>query len=89
MSWCAAMHGRRSWAIREPEEKIQIALDDLQIPGEGALAGDRTISGPLAEDGIDGFTVALQLRQIVAMQHWQGHPKYTLGDAIQSLVKTS
>ena len=41
-----------------------------------------------AEDGIGGFEVALRLRQIVAMQHWLGHPEYTLGDAIQSLART-
>jgi hypothetical protein len=34
-------------------------------------------------------SLALRLRQMVAMHHWLGHPEYTLGDAIQSVAKTS
>jgi hypothetical protein len=40
------------------------------------------------EDGIDGFKVALRLRQIVALRHWLGDTEYTLGDAVQSLVRS-
>jgi hypothetical protein len=42
-----------------------------------------------AEDGIEGFKLALRLRQMVAMQHWLGHLEYSLGDAIQLVTKTS
>jgi hypothetical protein len=41
-----------------------------------------------ADDAIGGFELALRLRQMVAMQHWLGHPEYTPGDAIQSLDRT-
>ena len=36
-----------------------------------------------------GGVVSEDVRQIVAMQHWLGKPEYTLGDAIESLIKTS
>ncbi len=42
-----------------------------------------------AEDGIAGFKLALQLRQNVAMEHLQGNPRYTLGDAIKAVIKMS
>ncbi len=37
------------------------------------------------EDGIQGFSTALKLRQIVAVQHWLGNPGYTLFDALQAV----
>ena len=39
------------------------------------------------EDGIEGFALALRLRQIVARQHWSGNTRYTLGDAIKETTK--
>src|SRR3954469_15214052 len=73
---------------RNPEERIQIALENLQSRAKEPLPEIERIPVHYAEDGIDGFTLALRLRQIVAMQHWMGHPEYTLGDAIQSIVKS-
>ena len=40
------------------------------------------------EEGIDGFTAALRLRQIVAMQHWLGNAEYTMLDAIKAQIKS-
>jgi len=75
--------------VLDPDEKIQIALEDLQSRAKEPLPEIERFPVHYAEDVIEGFTLALQLRQMVAMQHWLGHPEYTLGDAIQSLVKTS
>ncbi len=75
--------------VLDPDEKIQIALEDLQSRAKEPLLEIERFPVHYAEDGIKGFTLALRLRQMVAMQHWLGHPEYTLGDAIQSLVKTS
>ncbi len=74
--------------VQDPEEKLRIALEDLQSRAKEPLPEIERFPVHYAEDGIDGLTLALRLRQLVAMQHWLGHPGYTLGDAIQSLAKT-
>jgi hypothetical protein len=74
---------------RDPEEKIRIVLEDLQSEAKAPLPGIERFPVHYAEDGIEGFKLALLLRQIVAMQHWLGNTGYTLGDAIQSVVRTS
>jgi hypothetical protein len=73
---------------RDPDEKIRFALEDLQSRAKEPLPEIERFPVHYAEDGIGGLEVALQLRQMVAMQHWLGHPEYTLGDAIQSLART-
>ena len=75
--------------VRDPGEKFQIVLGDLQSRAKEPLPEIERFPVNYAEDGIDGFTLALRLRQMVAMQHWLGNPEYTLGDAIQSLAQTS
>jgi hypothetical protein len=74
--------------VQDPDERITIALEDLQTRAKEPLPEIERFPVHYAEDGIDGFTMALRLRQIVAMQHWLGHPEYTLGDAILSLTRT-
>jgi hypothetical protein len=73
---------------QDPEEKIKIALEDLESRAKEPLPEIERFPVHYAEDGIDGIAMALRLRQIVAMQHWLGNPGYTLGDAIQSLART-
>ena len=73
---------------RNPAEKTRIALEDLQSRTKQPLPEIERFPVHYAEDGIGGFEVALQLRQMVAMQHWLGNPEYTLGDAIQSVAKS-
>jgi len=74
--------------VRDPEEKIKIMLEDLTSRAKEPLPEIERFPVHYAEDGIAGFQLALRLRQMVAMQHWLGHPEYTLGDAIQSLAQT-
>lgn len=75
--------------IRDPEEKLQVALDDLHSQAKEPLPEIERLPVHYAEDGIGGFKLALHLRQMVAIQHWQGHPEYSLGDAIRSVTGTS
>jgi hypothetical protein len=75
--------------VRDPEEKMQIVLDDLQSRAKEPLPEIERFPVHYAEDGIEGFKLALRLRQMVAMQHWLGHPEYSLGDAIKSVATTS
>ncbi len=75
--------------VRDPEEKIKIVLEDLESRAKEPLPEIERFPVHYAEDGIEGFKLALRFRQLVAMQHWLGHPEYTLGDAIQSVAKTS
>lgn len=74
---------------RDPGERIAIALADLESRAREPLPEVERFPVHYAEDGIGGFELALRLRQVVAMQHWLGHPEYTLGDAIQSVVRTT
>ena len=74
--------------VRDPEERIKIVLEDLESRAQEPLPEIERFPVHYVEDGIEGFKLALRLRQLVAMQHWLGNPEYTLGDAIQSLAKT-
>lgn len=73
---------------RDPEEKLEIALADLRARAREPLPEFERFPVHHAEDGTGGFELALRLRQMIAMQHWLGHPEYTLGDAIQALAGT-
>jgi hypothetical protein len=75
--------------IQNPEERFELALEDLKSRANEPLPEIERFPVHYAVDGIEGFKLALRLRQMVAMQHWLGHPEYTLGDAIQSVAKTS
>jgi hypothetical protein len=75
--------------VRDPGEKSRIVLEDLESRAKEPLPEIERFPVHYAEDGIGGFTLALRLRQIVAMQHWLGNREFTLGDAIQSLAQTS
>src|SRR5262249_36774403 len=75
--------------IQDPDERITIALEDLQARAREPLPEIERFPVHYAEDGIDGFAMALRRGEVVAMQHWLGHPESTRGDAIQALVRTT
>jgi hypothetical protein len=79
----------RTARVRDPQEKIKIALEDLESRADEPLPEIDRFPVHYAEDGIQDFTMALRLRQIVAMQHWLGNLEYTMRDAIQSIVAPS
>src|SRR5262249_47789075 len=64
---------------RDPGEKFEIALADLQARAREPLPEVELFPVNYAADGIGGFELALRLRQMVAMQHWLGNTEYTLG----------
>ncbi len=75
--------------IADPEEKRKMILEDFKdftSRAEEPLPQIERLPVHYAEDGIAGFKLALQVRQIVAMQHWLGNHGYTLSDAIESLI---
>ena len=78
--------------IADPEEKRKMLLEnfkDFTSRAEEPLPRIERLPVHYAEDGIGGFKLALQVRQLVAIQHWLGNPGYTLGDAIRSLYGMS
>jgi hypothetical protein len=74
-------------AGRGPAEKLKILFQEFESRASKPMPRIERFPVHYATDGIVGFELALRLRQIVAMQHWLGNSKYTLGDAIQSLNK--
>lgn len=73
--------------VRDPEERFKITVEDLESRANEPLPEIERFPVHYAEDGMEGFKLSLRLRQVVAMQHWLGHPEYTLGDAIRSISK--
>ena len=78
-------------ALAEPNPlaRLKILMGGLEARSKAPLPRIERFPVHYAEDGIEGFKLALRLRQIVAEQHWLGNSKYTLGDAIKSLGKLS
>jgi hypothetical protein len=72
--------------IHDLQDKIEVALEDLKSRANEPLPKIERFPVHYAEDGIEGFKLALRLRELVAMQHWQGNLAYTMRDAIQSIV---
>jgi hypothetical protein len=75
--------------IADTKEKLKMIFETIISRSEEPLPRIERLPVHYAEDGIGGFKLALQLRQIVAMQHVLGNPGYTLMDAIKSLTKMS
>ena len=71
------------------QERLKIVIEDLTSRAKEPLPEIERFPVHYAQDGIGGFQLALRLRQIVAMEHWQGNTDYTLQDAIWSVVGRS
>jgi hypothetical protein len=68
--------------------RLDIALKAIQSAAQQPLPDTERIPIHYYEDGIEGFKLALRLRQIVAMEHWSGNTRYTLSDAIKAKTKS-
>lgn len=79
---------RKATSVPDQGDKLAIATDVLKSPAREPLPEIERLPVHFAEDGIDGFTLAVRLRQLVALKHWQGNPDYNLDEAIQTLVTT-
>jgi hypothetical protein len=71
----------------DPQERLRIALEGVQAQARETLPEIERFPVHFYEDGIAGFELFLQLRQIVAAQHWLGNAGYSLFDALQAVMK--
>jgi hypothetical protein len=71
--------------VQDPDEKLQIALENLESEAKQPLPEIERFAVHYYEEGIQGFEIALRFRQIVAMQHWLGNTGYTFFDVFQSM----
>ena len=72
--------------IQDPQERLDSALEEMESRARRPLPEIERFPVHYHEDGIEGFTMALRLRQIVALKHWQGNAEYTMFDAIQLMT---
>ncbi len=79
---------QRSYAQFPKELHPKMIFETLTSRSEEPLPQIERLPVHYAEDGIDGFNLALQLGQIVAKEHLLGNPGYTLGDAIKAVTKS-
>jgi hypothetical protein len=73
--------------IHEPEEKLRVALEDMQTRSKRPLPPTERFPIYYYNEGLDSFFAALKMRQIVALQHWLGNTEYSLHDVIQLMQK--
>ena len=74
--------------VQDPEEKINIVCEDLESQLRQPLPEFERLPIHYYEDGIQGITTSLQLRQVVALQHWLGNSDYTMFDVMRSVQKS-
>jgi hypothetical protein len=79
--------GELAAQARGPQARLDIALKAIQSAAGQPLPAIERIPIHYYEDGIQAFTLVLNLRQIVAIEHWTGNTGYTLSDAIKSTMK--
>jgi hypothetical protein len=71
--------------VQDPEEKLQIALEHMESVAKQPLPEIERFPVHYYEEVLQEFETALQIRQIVAMQHWLGNTGYTFFDVFQSM----
>jgi hypothetical protein len=72
---------------RSIRARLDIALNVIRSATGQPLPETERVPIHYYEDGIEGFELALTLRQIVAKEHCFGNPGYTLFDAIAATTK--
>jgi len=75
--------------VRDPQVRQRIAVETWQAQSKRPLPPIERFPVHFYEEGIASFATALQMRQIVAMEHWMGHPTYSMYDVLQMMVKSS
>ena len=71
--------------VEDPEKKLQIALEDMECVAKQPLPDIERFPVHYYEEGIQAFETALQIRQLIALQHWLGNTGYTFFDVFQSM----
>ena len=64
-------------------------LKEINNQGNRSLPRVEKIPLHYYEEGIEQFRGALQLRQLVAMEHWHGNKEYTALDAIRKVARSA
>ena len=77
------MSGRAEQELAE--KKLQIALEDMECVAKQPLPEIERFPVHYYEEGIQAFETALQIRQLIALQHWLGNTGYTFFDVFQSM----
>jgi hypothetical protein len=74
--------------VQGPEEKLRVAFEDMRARARQPLPEVERFPTNFYEDGIEAFGTTLQMRQMVAMQHWLGNTEYSPFDVIQLMTKS-
>ena len=77
----------RASQVRGFRKRFAIAMEEMDSHARQLTPEIERFPVHYHEDGIDGFTLALRLRQIVAREHWMGNTRFTLLDAIKMTTK--
>ena len=75
--------------ITDPNEKARMLIEEGKTAAREPLPEMERFPVHYHEDGLAGFKLAVRVRQIVALKHWQGYHEYTLNDTIQALHDSS
>jgi hypothetical protein len=74
--------------VRGLRARFNVALKAMMSAAEETLPEIERIPVHYYEDGMQGFELALRLRQIIAMQHFSGNTAFTLSDAVALITKS-
>ncbi len=77
----------RTAHVHDPQKKLKAALEAVESRAKQPLPDIERIPIHYYEEGIQGFATVLQLRQLVALEHWLGNPEYSLYDVLQAMQK--
>lgn len=69
----------------EPMKRIQTAFEFLGRVTERPFPSCERFPVHYYEDGLAGFSLALRVRQRVAIEHWMGNESFTAGDVVNEV----
>ncbi len=71
--------------VQDPLQKLRIAMEEVKSRANKPLPEIERFPVHFYEEGIKGFAGALQVRQVLALQHWLGNTEYSMLDVIHSI----
>jgi len=74
--------------VADVAERLRVASDLLDAWSRRPLPEVDRMPIHFYEDGLASFQLALNVRQIVALQHWLGNAAYSKADAIRDIMQT-
>ena len=73
-------------SIKNPLEKLEIALTYMENSAKEPLPKVERFPIHFYEDGITGLEGSLTMREVIALQHWNGNKDYTFYDLMQQII---